>query len=127
METHVKVLAALHIVLGALGVLVAFALLVIFGGAAGLLGLSADPEAAIAVPIVGLTGTALVSLVLLLSLPGVIIGLGLFRFRPWARLAGIVLSAFNLLWIPFGTLVGVYGLWVLFSAETERLFVPAKP
>jgi hypothetical protein len=24
--------------------------------------------------------------------------------------------------IPFGTIVGVYGLWVLFSKDTERLF-----
>ena len=24
--------------------------------------------------------------------------------------------------MPFGTLVGIYGLWVLFSKETEQLF-----
>jgi hypothetical protein len=24
--------------------------------------------------------------------------------------------------VPLGTIVGVYGLWVLFSKETERLF-----
>jgi hypothetical protein len=123
MDTHVRVLAILHLVLGALGVLAALALMAIFGGAAGLLGLSGDPQAAVALPIVGFTGTALVGLVLLLSLPAIIVGVGLLRFRPWARIGGIVLGVFNLIWIfPFGTLVGIYTLWVLFSSDTERLF-----
>jgi len=32
------------------------------------------------------------------------------------------LSILNLAMIPFGTVVGVYGVWVLFSKETEGLF-----
>ena len=30
----------------------------------------------------------------------------------------------SLIMIPFGTVLGAYGLWVLFSKETERLFAP---
>ena len=56
------------------------------------------------------------------SLPSVIIGIGLLRHRPWARIAGIVISLISLVMIPFGTIVGAYGLWVLFSKETEPLF-----
>jgi hypothetical protein len=122
MDTHVKVLGVLHMALGALGILGALALMLVFGGAAGIVGSSGDPDAAIALPILGITGTALVVGALVLSLPGIIVGLGLFQFRPWARITGIVLSIFDLIWIPFGTIVGVYGLWVLFSKETERLF-----
>jgi hypothetical protein len=33
-----------------------------------------------------------------------------------------VLSALNLISIPFGTLLGIYGLWVLLNKETEALF-----
>jgi hypothetical protein len=122
METHVKVLGALQIALGAIGLFAALLLIFVFGGAAGIVGASDDPHAAIAVPIIGITGVALVAFLLATSLPGVIIGIGLLRLRPWARVAGIVISIMALMMIPFGTAVGVYGLWVLFSRDTEHLF-----
>ncbi len=127
METHVKVLGALEIALGALGLFAAVVLLFVFGGAASIVGLSGDPEAAIAMPIIGITGMALVTFLVVLSLPGLIIGIGLIRLRPWARIAGIVLCILGLMAMPFGTIVGVYGLWVLFSKDTERLFAPVAP
>jgi len=132
MDTHVKVLAVLHLVAGACGVLGAFALMLIFGGVAGIVGASGDADAAIALPIIGITGIALVVFTLVLAVPGIIVGIGLWRLSPWARIAGIVLAILGLMWIPFGTILGIYGLWVLFSKETERLFnagtevVPAK-
>jgi hypothetical protein len=122
MDTHVKVLGVVHVALGAIGVLFAILLMLVFGGTAGIVGASGDADAQVAIPILGITGTALVLFTLALSLPGIAIGVGLFRFRPWARIGGIVLSIFDLVWIPFGTIVGVYGLWVLFSKDTERLF-----
>src|SRR5438128_9502627 len=81
-----------------------------------------DPDAMVALPVIGLTGAALVSFLLVLSLPGLITGIGLLQRRPWARIAGIVISIIGMMFIPFGTLIGVYGLWVLFSKEDERLF-----
>jgi putative Mn2+ efflux pump MntP len=125
MDTHVKVVGVLNIALGVCGLVGALMLMLIFGGAASIVGLSNDPDAAIAVPIIGITGTALVTLALALSLPAVIIGIGLLRLRPWARIAGIVLSFFHLIWIPIGTIIGVYSLWVLFSKDAEHLFTPA--
>jgi len=122
MEIHVKVLGALQIALGAFGLFGAAVLMVVFGGAAGMVGANVDADAAIAVPIIGITGVALVAFLIVLSLPSVLIGIGLLRFRPWARIAGIVVSMLSLVMIPFGTIVGAYGLWVLFSNETERLF-----
>ena len=122
MDTHVKVLGVLHIAMGALGLVGALLLILVFGGAAGIVGASGDPEAAVALPIIGITGMALVVFVAALSLPGVIIGIGLVQFRSWARIGGLVLSIFDLIWVPFGTVLGVYGLWVLLSKETERAF-----
>ena len=127
METHVKVLGVLHVAMGALGVIAALGLMVVFSGAAGIIGSSGDPDAAIALPIIGITGMALVAFLLTLSLPGIVVGIGLFRFAAWARIGGIVLSIFDLVWFPFGTIVGVYGLWVLFSKDTERLFMTGVP
>lgn len=128
MQTHVKVVAVGFIVLSALGVLSALMLMLIFGGTAGIVGAaSGDQDAALAVPIIGITGTALTVIVLALSLPGLITGFGLLSFKPWARVLAIVLCAINLINIPFGTILGAYGLWVLLNKDTERLFSHALP
>jgi hypothetical protein len=126
METHVKVLGALQIAMGTLGLFAAVVLVLVFGVASSAVGLSGDPDATFALPIIGVTGVALVTFLVVLSLPGVIIGIGLIQRRSWARIAGIVLSILGLTMVPFGTVVGVYGLWVLFSKETERLFSPVS-
>ncbi|MGE5816203.1 MAG: hypothetical protein ACM36C_17065 [Acidobacteriota bacterium] len=133
MLTHVKVLGVLYLVMSGIGLL--FALLIFFalGTAASIVGMSASPEdAAVAMPILGITGTALSALLLILSLPGLITGWGLLKLRPWARIVGIVLAVISLLNFPIGTAIGIYGLWVLLTKETERLFtappvLPAQP
>jgi hypothetical protein len=122
METHVKVLGVLQIALGSLSLLAAGVITIVLMGGLGAMGFSGDPDAQRALPLVGLVGTAIVTFLVVLSLPGILTGIGLLRLRPWARIAGIVLSILHLMMIPFGTIVGVYGLWVLFSKETERLF-----
>ena len=133
MATHVKVVAVLYLVLSGLGVLAAVMLMMVVGGAATIVGANAAAEeAAVALPIIGIGGTALVIFLLALSLPGLIAGWGLLSYRPWARILTIVLSAINLINVPFGTVLGVYGLFVLLNGETERLFavhgdVPQPP
>lgn len=123
MITHIKVLGVLYIALSALGVCAALFIAVAVGTASGIVGINADPhDAAIALPVIGVAGTALVVFLLVLSLPGVITGVGLLKMRPWARIVGIVLAAINLINIPFGTILGVYALWVLLNKETEQLF-----
>jgi hypothetical protein len=123
MITHVKVVAWLHIVLGSLGAFAAVVVLLIFGGVAGIVGMSADwPDARIAVPILGGIAGLIFIVVLLLSIPSIVAGIGLLKLAPWARILAIVLSAIELLNVPFGTALGVYGLWALTKRETEALF-----
>ena len=124
MDLHVKILAAFHLILGVLGLMGSLMVVLLFGGAAGIIRLAAanDPDAWIAVPIVGLVGSMLVMFIFTLSVPGIIAGYGLSKRRPWARIFTIVLSVINLINIPFGTLLGIYGLWVLLSRDTARLF-----
>jgi hypothetical protein len=121
-DTHVKVLAALHIVFGVLGTLFGIAMMALLG-IIGVAGAASDPDAWMALPILGFTGAALGAFMLALSLPGIVAGIGLLKFSPWARILTIVLSALNLMNIPFGTILGVYGLWVMLSDEGSRLFV----
>src|SRR5687768_18218449 len=122
METHVKVLGILNILSGVMGLCVALLLIVVFGGAAGAVGASGDPDAAMALPIIGLTGAALVLFLVVMSLPAILIGYGLYRLRPWARIAGMVFSLVSLFEFPVGTVVGSYGLWVLCPKEWSTQF-----
>jgi hypothetical protein len=125
MDTHVKVLGSLQIALGAMVLFGALVLVFVFGGVTTAMSASGDPDARVALPIIGVTGMALVTCLAAVGVPSVIIGIGLIRLRPWARIAGMVISILSLMMIPFGTIVGVYGLWVLFSKDTERLFTPS--
>ena len=123
MQTHVKVLGVLYLVVSGFFLLVALFLMLVLGGTAGIVGAAADPhDAAIAIPVLGFAGTALAMFLGVFSLPGLLTGYGLLKYRPWARVVGIVLSAINLINVPFGTVLGGYGLWVLLSKDAERLF-----
>ena len=122
MESHVRTVGILHIIFGALGVFGAIVVLMVFGGLAAMVGMSADHDAAVAVPILGGLGTIIGFFVLAISLPGLIGGIGLLKLAPWSRMLMIVISAIELLHIPVGTALGIYGLWVLTKPETEALF-----
>ena len=123
MADHVKTLGILHIVYGILGVLAGIIILLIFGGLAGVVSVAAHSgDALIAVPILGGIGAFIFILLLALSLPGIVAGFGLIEFRPWARMLTIILSALELMSVPIGTALGIYGLWVLLSPGAEQLF-----
>jgi hypothetical protein len=124
-DTHVKVLAVLYIIFGALGTLFGLGMMALLSFM-GIAGAASDPDAWLALPILGITGAALGAFMLILSLPCMVAGIGLLKFRPWARILTIVLSALNLMNLPFGTIIGVYGLWVMLSDEGSRLFVQPR-
>ncbi len=123
MQLHVKVLGVLYLAVSAFFLIGAMFLILAAGGAAGIVGAAAEPDdAAIAIPIIGIAGTALAMFLTVFALPGLVTGYGLLQRKPWARIVGIVLSAINLINIPIGTVIGLYGLWVLLSKDTEPLF-----
>jgi hypothetical protein len=119
-DTHVKVLAILHLVFAGLSVLLGGAILAVTGAVSSLVGTTG--EAGLAVPFIRLGGTAAAVFCFAWAVPGFVVGLGLLKRQPWARILGLVMSALSLMHIPFGTALGVYGLWVLFHRDTERLF-----
>lgn len=125
MDTHVRILAIIKIVFGALGAVIALAFLIGFGALAGFVGTVAtreDPDAWIGAWVLGIIGTAIFVIVGVLSIPSIVAGFGLLGYRNWARILTIIISAIDLLNVPIGTAVGVYGLWVMLSPETEALF-----
>jgi len=122
-QQHVKVLAILHIVVSALGLLAALVILAVFGGLAGIARISDHSDnGLIAGGVLGLIGAIIVIVVMIISLPGLIAGIGLLSFQPWARILTIILSALELPGFPLHTALGIYGLWVLLSNEGTALF-----
>lgn len=123
MATHVKVIAVLYIVVGAMLVMGAFFSQLLLTLLAGIVGASDEEGAAVGAGILGFAGIALTTMLLAFAIPFVAGGWGLLKFKRWARILGIILAAICLTQIPFGTLLGVYALIILFQKETETLFV----
>jgi hypothetical protein len=57
---------------------------------------------------------------MVVSLVGLLAGWGLLERRPWARLLAMILAVIALLKVPLGTALGIYTLWVLAPAQSER-------
>jgi hypothetical protein len=57
-----------------------------------------------------------------MSTIGLIGGIGLLAYKSWARYLLLVVSAIGCVNIPFGTLKGIYSMWVLLQDETIVLF-----
>ncbi len=122
MTTHIKVLGWLSIVFGIFYVMLAFGSSMVLGMVAAAVASQGGEDAAVGAGILGLTSGAVFIFFLCLAIPSMLAGWGLLSFKPWARILAIVLSVIGLINIPIGTMVGIYGLWVLFNKETETLF-----
>jgi hypothetical protein len=118
----VKVLGWLFIVFSAFYVLLAFGSSMILGMVAAFVGSQGGDDAALGASIVGMTGAVAFLFWLCLAIPGFLAGYGLLTIKPWARILAIIISVLRLIDIPFGTALGVYGLWVLFNKDTEAMF-----
>jgi hypothetical protein len=124
MGKHIQILAILNIVWGSLGVLGALIVLAVFGGVTAIIHFAggAEPEAELAIPIVGTVGAFVFLVLIVTSVPSIVAGIALLKFKEWARILALIVSALHLLSIPFGTALGIYGLWVLLSQESIALF-----
>jgi len=121
MREHVRILAWCFIVYSSIIVLVGLCIgsIVLFGGA-----ISGDQKALF---ITGAVGAGIAGLLIIVSLPGMLAGIGLLKMQPWARIVAIIVGVLHILSFPFGTALGIYTLWVLLSAESEALFRGQTP
>jgi hypothetical protein len=124
MASHVRALAIIQIVYAGLGLLVAFGILLFFSGIAAVVGLNAQGDELVAVPIVAAIGWITAGVITVLAVPRLVAGIGLFKLRPWGRIVTLVVSVIGLFDFPVGTAIGIYGLWVLTHRDSEPLFVP---
>jgi hypothetical protein len=121
MEQHVTAVGALTIGLSVLGILIGAFIFILL---AGIGFIAQDEEASV---ILVAIGSFVAIFLLVLSIPGIIGGIGLLKRKEWARILVLVLSALQLINFPIGTCIGGYSMWVLLQKETILLFNPVVP
>src|SRR4051794_4159772 len=115
MDTHVQRLGVWSMVFGITATVCSLLALWYFGGLFGVFNYSTDQRT-------GFVVTALVVVNLLLGPPCIACGYYLTLYDDRPHLAMIPVCVMNILNLPFGTILGIYGLWVLFTPETDPLF-----
>ena len=116
MAQHLKILGILTLVYHGLSALVVLVILPVFMGVS----LLADsPEAA---GVLGGIGVVITVVVLILTLPGIIGGIGLLKRRSWSRILVLIANALHILSFPLGTALGVYSFWVLLKGLGCQFF-----
>jgi hypothetical protein len=111
--SNIKLLGILWLIHAGLHFIPGLILLTVFAGAATIL----PPDVPFFVhSILAAIGLSLCAI----SAVGLLAGWGLLTWKSWARILAIVLGVLNLINFPFGTALGIYTLWVLLPAESER-------
>lgn len=121
MKTHLHIVAALHIAMGAFTLLGALIFFAMMGMAGSIVIYQGEHEAA---GIMGIVAIALGGFLTLLSLPSLVGGWALYTGRSWGRLLVLVLGALHLLNVPFGTALGIYTFWALLREEPHTTSTP---
>jgi hypothetical protein len=122
MRNHVTLLGALFIAYHVIGLLVGIVIMTLLSSIGCL---SGDPQA---MAILSAVGIGIGTFLIVLSIPGLVAGIGLLRGLRWSRILALIVGAFDLIDIPFGTALGVYSFWVLLQDETLQVFESgAKP
>lgn len=116
MGKHINVVAALQIGYSILGFIIGGIFFLFFH----LLGDFVDDHEAEF--ILGIVANVLMTMVLILSIPGIIAGMGLLKRKEWARILTIIISVLNLLSFPLGTALGAYSIWALIQPENVAAF-----
>ena len=121
MKKHVTVVGAIHIGFGFIGLILALGAFFALNFAKGVVGNEEIPSM-----VLSFLSISVPLLIGFLSTLGLVGGIGLLSFQPWARYLVMVVAAIGCLNIPIGTLKGVYSLWVLLQDETLNLFNQGK-
>jgi hypothetical protein len=117
MKQHISFVGAIHIGFGILGLLGALTIFIIFNFAGNFV--ETEPFAN---EILSFLGGTISLIIMFFASLGIVGGIGLFSYKPWARILVMIVSAVNCLNIPIGTAKGVYSIWVLMQKETMDLF-----
>jgi uncharacterized membrane protein (DUF2068 family) len=106
LTTHFKIVGALLIAYSALQFFGGVALLTVFN----VVDIFIDEREVLA--IVQLFTRTIGILILIVAIPGMIAGIGLLVDKLWARPFSLIMGIVYLVFIPIGTIIGIYAIWV---------------
>src|SRR5262245_48398521 len=105
MTKHEHIVGGLYVAVGLSGLIGAWFVFVSMVGGGLVTG---EPALMLVVPALG---TVITLFILAFAIPTLVVGVGIFGDKPWARRYLPIVGAVNLINPPFGTLVGAYALW----------------
>jgi len=117
MRKHVTLAGSIQIGFSVLGLMGAVAIFVALTFARGFVG---DDD--VAQTVLRFISFSLPFLVGTLSVLGLVGGIGLLVYKPWARYVVLIIATLGCINLPFGTAKGVYTIWVLIQEDTVKLF-----
>jgi hypothetical protein len=120
MKKHLTAVGAIQIVFGAIWLLISIGAYILFSKLTEFIPTNDMPEFV----------ASLISYIFIiipiflgcLSLTSLIGGIGILSLKKWARIMVLIVSFIGCIQIPFGTLAGVYSIWVLMQDDTIKLF-----
>jgi len=116
MEKHINIVAALQIGLSIFNLLIAFLIFTVLKLVGGFV------DDANGATILSLIADVLAIVFIVISVPGILAGMGLYKRREWARVLTLILSVIEIFSFPFGTAIGIYSIWALVQPETIAQF-----
>jgi len=122
MKKHITIVGSIEIGFAVLGMIAAVTVFVVLSFARGVTENEEVPQI-----VLRFLSISLPLLIGTLSTLGLIGGIGILVYKPWARYLVIVLSALGCVNIPFGTIKGVYAIWVLLQDDSIKLFNKQNP
>lgn len=120
MEKHINVVAALQIGLSIFNLLIAFLIFTVLKLVVGVV------DDATGASILSMIADVLAIIFIIISVPGIFAGMGLYRRKEWARILTLILSVIEIFSFPFGTAIGIYSIWALIQPETVAAFTEQR-
>lgn len=116
MERHINIVAALQIGLSIFNLLIAFLVFTVLKLVGGFV------DEANGATILSLIADILAVVFIIISIPGILAGLGLYKRKEWARVLTLILSVIEIFSFPIGTAIGIYSIWTLVQPECVEAF-----
>ncbi len=126
MESHKKVLGILFIVVASLQIVIMSFLAMLFTTIFTFAMRKAEaPDAEVLELIMNVARYVPAFVIIFLSLPTMIAGIGLLAKQKWAMIFALIMGCLKLFSFPFGTALGIYTIWVY--SEDQRLSKANSP
>jgi len=105
-KTHQKILGAIFIAYGVINLIGGITLLATLN----IVNIFVDePEV---IQVVAIFSRLIGSILLVTSIPAIVAGIGYIQGKTWSKNLGLVVGIIYLLFIPIGTVIGIYTIWL---------------